>query len=36
MRGLITDDRYQELFSELVDLRQMLNGYLRSIGKSAN
>ena len=31
-RDLITDERYEELSDELVEIRQMLNGYIRSIG----
>ncbi len=34
MRGLITDERYEELSDELIEIRQMLNGYIRSIGKN--
>ncbi|PSR04269.1 MAG: four helix bundle protein [Bacteroidetes bacterium SW_8_64_56] len=33
-RDLITDERYEELSDELVEIRQMLNGYIRSIGNS--
>lgn len=36
MRGLITGRRYKELSDELIEIRQMLNGYVRSIGKSTN
>lgn len=36
MRGLITDERYEELSDELIEIRQMLNGYIRSIGKNSN
>lgn len=32
MRGLITEERYEELSPELIEIRQMLNGYIRSIG----
>ena len=31
-RDLVTDERYEELSDELVEIRQMLNGYIRSIG----
>ena len=33
-RDLITDERYEELSDELVEIRQMLNGYIRSIGNN--
>jgi four helix bundle protein len=36
MRGLITDERYEELSDELTEIRKMLNGYIRSIGKNTN
>ncbi|MFB6272988.1 MAG: four helix bundle protein [Salinibacter sp.] len=35
-RDLISDERYKELSDELVEIRQMLNGYIRSISKSKN
>lgn len=35
-RDLITNERYEELSDELIEIRQMLNGYIRSIGKSSN
>lgn len=35
-RNLITDEKYGELYSELVEIRRMLNGYIRSIGKNNN
>jgi len=34
MRGLITDERHEELSDELTEIRKMLNGYVRSIGKN--
>ncbi len=33
-RNLITDEKYDELYNELVEIRRMLNGYIRSIGKT--
>ncbi|MFB6279373.1 MAG: four helix bundle protein [Salinibacter sp.] len=36
MRGLITDECYEELSDELTEIRKMLNGYVRSIGTNAN
>ena len=36
MRGLITEERYEELSDELTEIRKMLNGYIRSIGQNEN
>ncbi|MFB6097567.1 MAG: four helix bundle protein [Salinibacter sp.] len=36
MRGLVTDERHEELSDELIEIRQMLNGYIHSIGKNMN
>ena len=33
-RDLITDEQYEELSDELIEIRQMLNGYIRSIDNS--
>lgn len=35
-RTLISDEQYEELSGELIEIRQMLNGYIRSIGKNKN
>ena len=32
-RDLITDEQYEELSDELIEIRRMLNGYIRSIGR---
>jgi len=32
-RQLITDDRFAELSAEMIEIRRMLNGYIRSIGR---
>lgn len=34
-RRLISKDRFAELSSELVEIRRMLNGYIRSIGQQS-
>lgn len=35
-RDLITDDQYEELSGELIEIRRMLNGYIRSLGNNTN
>lgn len=35
-RAPITDERYEELSEEPIEIRQMLNGHIRSIGKNTN
>jgi four helix bundle protein len=35
-RDLISDEQSKRLSDELVEIRQMLNGYIRSIGKNQN
>jgi len=35
-RGLISNERYEELSDELTEIRKMLNGHIRSIGKNTN
>lgn len=34
-RNLITDKKYEELYTELVEIRRMLNGYIRSIDNNS-